>query len=509
MAGKKTALVERTWSVVAGRAITLDETSSDGKPRSWLMMLPQGTYHDPRYGEIRVTPALLGELKRNFDDHARRIDIALDVDHDAREATGWIEQVESRAAGSDGNPETPAGLWGLVRWTPKGAQLLKDEIYRYFSIEFGPMMDPVTGHKIENVILGGGLTNRPVMKTMPAVRLSQRAARGASQRTATANGMSAARHLGPVARETPSGRQGGVGTMGKQQGKQPKPTLAEELGLLGESEELNEQDGETLELDEGGEMDEGSEDEGEDDAFDPDEDEHGPMTTDGHTHGKYAEHSHDGDGNHSEAEVKPAKGKKMSSRTKASEAEKSHRHEHPHMPAAEQRGMRESSDVRALREQMEAQTRELAEMRYALYEGEVEKTIDGWRSRTFQFREGPKSGAKTGKIALTKVFAERYRSFMLKGAGLRLAETDRRALNELIESGLSSAIVDLSQRGTSFDQEARRTKTLGEATMGPADSDRLEETAQRIVRERGKSFAEMSEAEVFNIYRQAEEELSK
>jgi len=155
------------------RVVRMDE-GADGFHRSWIMLFPEGTFQHPQYGKLNFTRAKLSEIKANFDNRVRHIDIALDVDHkgggeDSR-ATGWIEALELRdpIGMSDG-----AGLWGCIKWTPYGQRLLQDQEYRYFSPEFGPWTDPETGAEYDNVLIGGGLTNRPFLKVMPAVKLSE------------------------------------------------------------------------------------------------------------------------------------------------------------------------------------------------------------------------------------------------------------------------------------------------------------------------------------------------
>ena len=153
----------RVWRNVDLARVTLAD-GGDGFKRSWIMLMPEGEFEHPQYGALEFTHAKLADFKKNFDGRVRKIDIALDQDHDGGKATGWLEKLELR----DG------GLWGLVRWTKLGEQLLTDQIYRYFSPEFGNFTDPESGKKFSNVIIGGALTNRPFLKSMPAVKLKDR-----------------------------------------------------------------------------------------------------------------------------------------------------------------------------------------------------------------------------------------------------------------------------------------------------------------------------------------------
>jgi hypothetical protein len=234
---------------------------------------------------------------------------------------------------------------------------------------------------------------------------------------------------------------------------------------------------------------------GEDDnAFDPNADRHGAMTTKSHTHGKYAGHGHANDGSHDG--VPMASGKKTASDRKdlmgAKTAVKT--------TAEPQTGMttRQLAEMKRLQE-------ELATVRYTLYETQVGKTLDGWKAQTFQFRDSAKGAAKSGRIALTKVFADAYREFMLHD-GITLTESRRTKLNELIELALSTAIVDLSERGSSYTQDAPGG---GRAPGSGNASDRLQDHAEKLAAAEyaGKQLSELTEPQKMAIYDRAAREV--
>lgn len=183
--GKDTQGIAQRWpGELVQRVVRLDE-GADGFPRSWIMLFPVGRFTHPEYGKLNFTRSRLARIKTLFDRRVRHIDIALDADHAAARgdtrATGWIESLELRdPAGGDAQQ---AGLWGLIRWTPYGARLLKDQEYRYFSPEFGPWTDPENGEKYDDVLIGGGLTNRPFLKCMEAIALAGDGGTGGVSRT--------------------------------------------------------------------------------------------------------------------------------------------------------------------------------------------------------------------------------------------------------------------------------------------------------------------------------------
>lgn len=541
----------KLWRNFSLRGLQLEEGAEAGaggvgagagrSVKSWIMLMPEGKYEHPTYGELNFTAAKLAEFKRNFDRRTRKIDIAFDEDHNAGKATGWLERVELRPAMAD----APAGLWGLVAWTPLGQQLLSDRMYGYFSPEFGDFQDEETGETFSNVIIGGALTNRPYLKVMPAVRLAEishkpwgsidkstlpRSAfliKGDPDKKETwklpikeasgainINGVRAAlqaihgAHTGTPMSGVPAGtvarlqnllkRYGGSNSGGGADSKsaredgggmvktyrlmsgttgpqspipdgddepdyglesakmsarkkaadvQPLPSPADDEDSERFADADTDGNDETMD-------DMSSNDDG--DGFDPDSNTHGAASTDGHMHGKFGSHSHDGDADHSDAPVK-ASSKKASSK-KASE-------EHATGREADH------AEVLALRE-------ELRQVKYQLYEGEVGKILEGWQANEFQFSEG--GAKKAGRITTSKVFDDAYRAYMLSD-GVRLSDTGRKKLNALIEKALSTGIVDLTQRGTSFDQESRRTVHKGGERGATFDEEvALEDEAERI-----------------------------
>jgi hypothetical protein len=572
-------MLARMWDV---RRLALTDPDPDGFRRSWIMLFPEGDFSHPKYGELHFTARRLADIKRQFDSRVRHIDIALDANHDQDKATGWLERLEMRAPTTAPDGEAlPAGLWGLVRWTPLGVQYLRDQIYRYFSPEFGPWEDPATGREYADVLMGGGLTNRPFLKNMPAVALAEQGAgpaisrrpwgaidkdclpdsafldpkgrrlpvyEGAGPKDARGrytrrgalnlNGVRAAlaavhgARSGAAMTGLPAGTEATLRGWLARYDKSDSGKAASEGGSrtarrarrtsgdggMGKRDERDErgrflaaadEDDETQELDEGGEefadgaddeseymddaedaADGGADDAEEDDGFDAAADTHGAMTVKAHSHGKYGRHSHSDDGDHSEAPLKAAKGKSM-------REPRDHGDERPLT-------LTERAQFKQMREQLET-------VRYQLYETEVGKTLDGWAKQSFQFREGTKAGkpvAKSGRIALSKAFTESYRAFMLK-EGVRLSEGQRRQVNGLIESALSTAVVDLSERAAgTFDQEERRTERRG-GTRAPTveQADRLTAAADRLAREEGKVLAELDGPATLALYERASREI--
>ena len=131
------------------------------------MILKTGQYYDPRYGDFKVTPKLLEALKKNFDDNVLGIDVAIDLNHNpAGGAFAWIKSLEI-----EGN-----ALYMVIKdVTEEGKKILKEKIYKYFSVEFGIFDCVKKGKKmsIHDVLKGVALTNRPVIKGMKPTFMSE------------------------------------------------------------------------------------------------------------------------------------------------------------------------------------------------------------------------------------------------------------------------------------------------------------------------------------------------
>lgn len=165
--GRKSAS-DLTAGFYAVTEIELKE--ENGRFTSRIPVVPAGKFKHPWYGDIDFTEPVLRSAKRHFDAKLLGTDIMVDENHDRGQALGWFKSVAVGETEIDGQAHT--GLHAVIDWTPKGRELLSNGIYKYFSAEFGSFTDP-TGKKTANVLFGGGLTNRPFFKQMPAVKFEE------------------------------------------------------------------------------------------------------------------------------------------------------------------------------------------------------------------------------------------------------------------------------------------------------------------------------------------------
>jgi phage I-like protein len=151
----------------AGYWIELSSIKFDeGNSSTWIQAMPLGSYEHPTHGTIDITPERVLQFAANVNNKARGQDLDIDYDHKDKsgEAAAWVKQAEAR----------PDGLWLLVDWTTKAAQQIKDKAYRYFSPEFvDEWTHPKTQQKYKDVLFGGAITNRPFLKDILPINMSE------------------------------------------------------------------------------------------------------------------------------------------------------------------------------------------------------------------------------------------------------------------------------------------------------------------------------------------------
>jgi len=132
-----------------------------------MQICKTGKFFDPRYGKFEITLSMLSEMVSNFEKGVRGVVPALDYKHEADDvAAGWFKKLYI---------QSESELWAEIDMTPKDEKVLADKEFGYISAEFEDQYsDNESGQKHGCVLLGAGLTNRPVLKRMkPVVQLSE------------------------------------------------------------------------------------------------------------------------------------------------------------------------------------------------------------------------------------------------------------------------------------------------------------------------------------------------
>jgi len=123
-------------------------------------------YH-AAYGIVELTEDTLKSFEKNFNNGVLGVDVSIDYNHETSEAAGWIRDVFIDYQGQV--------LFGVVKWTPKGALSLSDREFRYFSPMFvDNYIHPHTGVEYGPTLTGGALVNHPFLKMDAIVSLKDK-----------------------------------------------------------------------------------------------------------------------------------------------------------------------------------------------------------------------------------------------------------------------------------------------------------------------------------------------
>jgi len=141
---------------------------SEDVPKSWIHLLLIGEYTHPVYGKLSMTSERIKNFAENVKKRVRGIDPSINLMHGDKvsgdgEAAGWIKDAEARHD----------GLWALVEWVKSTAQDIKEKKWRYISAEFREKWADPAGKSFSDVLFGGALTNRPYMKNLLPINLSE------------------------------------------------------------------------------------------------------------------------------------------------------------------------------------------------------------------------------------------------------------------------------------------------------------------------------------------------
>lgn len=131
-----------------------------------IQIMRVGKWNHPAYGEFSITAETLKEVKANYDANVRGIKLAVDENHEPNhKALAWYTELYQ---------VTEEDLFAKLELTQKGADLLNEGAYRYFSPEIVfYKTDEETGKPITNMLVGGAFTNRPFFKSMQPLMASE------------------------------------------------------------------------------------------------------------------------------------------------------------------------------------------------------------------------------------------------------------------------------------------------------------------------------------------------
>lgn len=138
---------------------------ADGATQSWVTLTRTGNFSDPRYGDFAITPDMLAQMVSNFDKRVLGQDVFIDVSH--RPSDGAAAKVLKLSVEG-------GRLRALVEWTPFGIDAIKQRGFAYLSAEYHEAWKDNEQQQPHGcVLLGAGLTVRPVIKHLDPVQLSE------------------------------------------------------------------------------------------------------------------------------------------------------------------------------------------------------------------------------------------------------------------------------------------------------------------------------------------------
>ena len=122
----------------------------------------------------KITPQVLQNIKKNFDNKIQKVDISLQYDHaglrgGSTRAAAWLEEVHEEEDDTDSNK---INLLTKVRWTKQGRRDVEEENYRYVSAEFYTEYQ-VDGIEYGPTLTGISLTNNPELSNLKPIALDQ------------------------------------------------------------------------------------------------------------------------------------------------------------------------------------------------------------------------------------------------------------------------------------------------------------------------------------------------
>jgi hypothetical protein len=124
-----------------------------------IQIMRVGEWNHPQYWKVTVTKDTIKDVVKNFKNRERWIDLAVDENHE------WNHR--SLARFKDLYQEGKDALFAVLKLTKKGAELLTEGAYKYFSPEIVfSKTDEETWKIQKNLLLWGAFTNRPFFKNM-------------------------------------------------------------------------------------------------------------------------------------------------------------------------------------------------------------------------------------------------------------------------------------------------------------------------------------------------------
>lgn len=139
------------------------QTSESGQVTTWEEGIRTGNFSSPVYGDFDVTLVDLYQFVKNFHAGTAGQKILFDYEHQKQRGHGTpFEVTDMKVEGSR--------LLVQAEWTPAGRKAVKEQGFRYLSLEFHPnFTDNENRGPFGPTVIGGAITIRPFVKRMQAI----------------------------------------------------------------------------------------------------------------------------------------------------------------------------------------------------------------------------------------------------------------------------------------------------------------------------------------------------
>jgi hypothetical protein len=134
-----------------------------------IEVLKTGTWKTAK-GNFSLTASDLKQMSQNYlsdvRPHSSTHGLPIDEEHSKKAALGWLKEPSVEANDKGGHT-----LFMNAHWTNDGLAKVKDKTYQFFSPEVHFQHDDPEGTlpKLRNVLMGGGVTNRPLFKGLAGI----------------------------------------------------------------------------------------------------------------------------------------------------------------------------------------------------------------------------------------------------------------------------------------------------------------------------------------------------
>lgn len=163
---KERGFSEKSWSVRFFESLEFEEKVLKAGDIVDIQIMRVWKWDHPAYWEVKVTSKTISDVISNFNSRQRWIDLAVDENHEPNhKALWWFKDLYTKGKNN---------LFAKIELTKRGAELINEGAYKYFSPELiFSKIDEESWKSIKNLLIGWAFTNRPFFKSMKSLMASE------------------------------------------------------------------------------------------------------------------------------------------------------------------------------------------------------------------------------------------------------------------------------------------------------------------------------------------------